>query len=167
MFFQILVQLFGLIGFILLVVSYWRKDIKELLVFQLFSGVFYALHYYFLGAYSGLFIILFELIRDFSYYKSDLDKYIFLATIPVYAVGGFLSFSGFISLFPTFASVIDGYGLANNKTSAVLLAILSNVLWLVYDFSAHSYSGIVTGIIIIVSNIIVFISDKKICRKVN
>lgn len=162
MFFQIIVQLFGLIGFILLVVSYWRKNIEELLIFQLASGVFYALHYYFLGAYSGLFIILFELIRDFSYYKSNLDKYIFIATIPIYIIGGILNFNGIISLFPTFASVIDGYGLANNKMSAIFLAIVSNVLWLIYDITAHSYSGVVTGIIIIVSNIIAFIVDKKV-----
>lgn len=80
----ILVQLLGLIGWLFLLTSYWNKDINKLLLFQLISGIFYVFHYYFLGAIEGMFVVAFELLRDYSYYKTDKDKYIFIATIPVY-----------------------------------------------------------------------------------
>ena len=67
----IIVQLFGLIGFILLLLSYWKEEINGVLVIQLFSGLFYMVHYYFLGAYSALLVLILEIIRDFLYYKMD------------------------------------------------------------------------------------------------
>ena len=165
--FFIFVQLLGLIGWILLVVSYWKKDINGILSLQLASGVFYAFHYYFLGATSGLFVIVFELVRDFLYYKTDWDQYIFIGTIPFYVLSGLINYTGFISLFPVVASIVDGYGLSFKKKSAVIGAIISAILWMVYDFVSGSYVGIVTGGILLVSNIMVLVKDnQKVYRKV-
>ena len=111
MMWQIFVQGLGLIAWILLVISYWKEDINKILLFQLFSGLFYAVHYFLLGATEGLLIIVFELMRDFSYYKTNWDKYIFAGSIPIYIIMGIFSFDGLISLFPSFASVIDGFTL--------------------------------------------------------
>ena len=165
--FFMFVQLIGLIGWILLVVSYWKKDINGILLFQLVSGVFYAFHYYFLGAISGLFVIVFELVRDLLYYKTDWDHYIFIGTIPFYIFFGIINYTGFISLFPVLASIVDGYGLSFKKKSAVVGAIVSSILWIVYDFVSGSYIGIVRGVILLVSNIMVLVKDnEKVYRKV-
>ena len=68
---SIIIQFFGLIGFLLLLISYWRDNINKILVIQLFSGLFYIVHYYCLGAYSALLVLSLELIRDFLYYKTN------------------------------------------------------------------------------------------------
>lgn len=156
----ILVQMLGLIGWILLLLSYWKEDINKLLFIQLISGVFYAFHYYFLGAVEGVFVIIFELLRDFSYYKTDLDKYIFIGTVPVYIIYSLFNFTGLVSIFPCIASLIDGYSLSYNKNTAVVGAIITEILWMIYDGLNGSYIGLVTGGIMIVSNLMVIIFDK-------
>lgn len=165
MIWQIFVQGLGLIAWLLLVISYWKEDINKILLFQLFSGLFYAAHYFLLGATEGLLIIIFELIRDFSYYKTNLDKYIFIGSIPIYIIMGVFSFSGLTSLFPSFASVIDGLSLVFQKKTAIIGAIVSCSLWLVYDFISGSYVGFATEIIMIISNYLAFVFDDK--EKVN
>ncbi len=157
----IIIQILGLIGWILLLLSYWREDIDKLLFLQLISGIFYAFHYYFLGAIEGVFVVVFELFRDFSYYKTDLDKYIFIGTIPVYIIYGIFNFNGFISLFPSISSLIDGYSLSYSKNTAVIGAIIAEILWLIYDGMNGSYIGIVTGLLMITSNLIVMFTDRN------
>lgn len=165
--FFICVQLLGFIGWILLVLSYWRKDINGVLSFQLISGFFYALHYYFLGAWEGLFIIVFELFRDFSYYKTDWDKYIFILTIPIYIIVGFLEYNGIVSIYPIIASFVEGFSLTFKKSIAVVGAIISSGLWMVYDYRCGSYVGLVTCFILLISNFIVLLKDnEKVYRKV-
>ena len=78
-----LIQLLGIVAWLLIVLSYYRENTNKILVFQIISTVLWCLHYYFLGAYSGLFICIFEVIRDSLYYKTDSDDYIFLGSIPV------------------------------------------------------------------------------------
>ncbi len=157
----IIVQLFGLIGFILLLLSYWKEEINGVLVIQLFSGLFYMVHYYFLGAYSALLVLILEIIRDFLYYKMDLDKYIFFCTIPFYAIFSFFSFDGLLSLLPTIASIIDGFGLSIRKDTAVVGAMIAELLWVVYDFYCGSYIGILAGLLLLTSEILVFTNERK------
>lgn len=155
-----IIQLFGLMGFLFLLFSYWRRDIQGVLLLQLFSGIFYAIHYYLLGATEGMLIVTFELFRDFTYYKTDLDQYIFIGTIPIYILFGIFTFHGFISLFPSFASIIDGFSLTFQKKGAVFGAIISEILWLIYDAYSLSYVGILTGIIMLISNFFVLFVSK-------
>ena len=82
----IIVQFIGLLAWCILAVSYYRENTNKILVFHILASVLYAIHYYFLGAYSGFFITVFEIFRDYGYYKTDADKYIFLASIPIYII---------------------------------------------------------------------------------
>lgn len=157
----ILIQSLGFIGWFFLLTSYWHKDLNKLLLFHLISGVFYILHYFFIGAIEGIFIVVLEVIRDYSYYKTSLDKSIFFGTIPIYLIFTLFTYNGLISLFPTFASLIDGYSLSINRNIAVVGAIISEILWLIYDAVVGSYIGVITGLIMIFSNIIVMISGHK------
>ncbi len=161
MFNMLFIQLLGLIAFVLLFISYFKEDIDGVLLMQVISGIFYALHYYFLGAYSSLFVIIFELIRDYSYYRTDLDRYIFIGTIPIYLIYAVFMFDGVISLLPIVSSVIDGYGLAISKKTAVIGAMISETLWFVYDLSCLSYAGVISEIFLIGSYIFVLFKDSK------
>ena len=153
--FFICVQLLGLIGFVVSVVSYWNKDIKGILYLQLISGFFYIIHYYFLGAIEGLLVVGIELIRDFLYFKTEWSKYIFIGTIPFYVILGLEIYDGIISLYPLFASGVEGFGLSLKKSSAVVGAIISAGLWMVYDYVVGSYVGLITSLILFVSNMII------------
>ena len=79
------IQLIGFVAWILLAISYYRKDTNHILVFQIISTILFCVHYLLLGAYSGLLICIYEVIRDYSYYKTDADNYIFMGSVLVYS----------------------------------------------------------------------------------
>lgn len=158
---ELLAQILGFIAWLLLIYSYWKENIDKLLYFQVLSCIFYALHYYLLGATSGLVVIIFELIRDTSYYKTDKDRYLFYGSIPIYILLGVFTYDGILSLFSPIASAVDGFFLTFQKKYAVLGSFITYTLWIIYDFSCGSYVSVLTQIIIVVSNILVLIKDKN------
>ena len=159
------IQLIGFIAWILLALSYYRKDTNHILVFQIISTILFCFHYFLLGAYSGLLICVYEVVRDYSYYRTDLDDYIFLGSILVYGISAYLTFTTVLDVFPYIASLIDGYFLTKKRNTVVLGAIVTYTLWFIYDLYAKSYSGAITDAIIILSNIYILVfrkDDKKI-----
>ena len=157
----IFIQIIGFVAWVLLGLSYYRKDTDHILVFQVISTILFCLHYFLLGAYSGLLICVYEVIRDYSYYKTDKDNYIFLGSAFVYGVSAYLTFSSLLDLFPYFASLIDGFFLTKKRVIVVFGAIVTYTLWLIYDLYALSYSGAITDGIIIVSNIYILLFRKE------
>lgn len=158
------IQLIGFIAWLLLAVSYYRKDTDHILVFQVISTILFCLHYYLLGAYSGLLICIYEVIRDYSYYRTDKDNYIFLGSALVYGISAYITFTSVLDLFPYGASLLDGFFLTKKRRVVVFGAIITYTLWFMYDMYALSYSGAITDAIIVISNIyiLLFRKDKSI-----
>ena len=148
-----LIQGLGIVAWLVLVVSYYRKDTNRILVFQVISTILYCIHYFLLGAYSGLIICIFEVIRDSLYYKTDKDNIIFIVSAIVYIIGSIFTFETVLDLFPIAASLLDGYTLTKKKKIVVIGAIISYTLWVIYDLYVKSYSGAITDGIVVLSNI--------------
>ena len=154
-----IVQGIGIIAWLVLLVSYYREDTDKILVFQTIATVLYCVHYYLLGAYSGLFICVFEVIRDYLYYRTDWDDYIFYGSIPVYIINGFLTFTGWFDLLPTFSSLLDGYTLTKKKNIVVIGAVITYTSWVIYDIFVMSYSCAITDGLIVISNLSILLFD--------
>lgn len=161
------IQILGFLAWILLVLSYYRKDTNKILIFQIISTILFCVHYYLLGAYSGLLICILEVIRDSAYYKTDKDNYIFLGSVIVYAVCGIVTFTKIVDLFPYLASLIDGFFLTKKRKTVVLGAIVTYTLWFIYDMYALSYSGAITDAIIIISNLSILLFNFNIFDKLH
>ena len=161
----IFIQIIGIVAWLFLVFSYYRKDTDRILVFQITGTLLYCLHYFLLGAYSGLFICAFEALFDFGYYKTDKDKYIYLVSVPVRILGGIFTFRIFADILPILASLTDGYTLTKKKKIVVIGAIVSYSLWVVYDIFVMSISGAITDGIIVLSNIFILIFNYNILNK--
>ena len=161
----IFIQLIGIVAWLFLVFSYYRKDTNRILVFQIVGTLLYCIHYFLLGAYSGLFICAFEIIFDFGYYKTDKDKYIYIASIPIRVIGGLLTFSRFIDILPITASLTDGYTLTKKKKIVVIGAIISYTMWVIYDIYVMSISGAITDGIIVLSNLAILLFNYNIFNK--
>ena len=149
----ILVQAIGIVAWLMLILSYYRKNTNKILVFQIIGTILYCVHYGLLGAYSGLFICAFETIFDFGYYKTDKDKYIYIVSIPVRILGGLFSFKIWADILPIIASLVDGYTLTKNKKIVVIGAVISYTLWVIYDLFVKSYSGAITDGLVVLSNL--------------
>ena len=52
-------QVFGALGWLFLLISYWKSGSKKLLYFQLIACVFFAINYGILGATAGIIIVIF------------------------------------------------------------------------------------------------------------
>ena len=155
-----MVQLIGIIAWLLIVFSYYRKNTDKILYFQIISTILWCIHYFFFFFYSGLFICVFEVIRDSLYYKTDKDDYIFLGSIPIYILYGIISYSGIVELLPIFSSTIDGFTLTKKKKIVVIGAVISYTIWVIYDIAVKSYSGAFTDGIVVLSNISILLFDK-------
>lgn len=156
-----LIQLIGVIAWLFLIASYYRKDTNRILVFQIIATALYCLHYYLLDAYSGLFICVFETLRDYLYYRTDIDDYLFYGSIPIYLIYGYFGFGSLIDILPICSSLIDGYSLTKKRDKVVVWAIISYTSWVIYDIFVKSYSCAITDGLIVISNISILIRESK------
>lgn len=159
------IQLIGLVAWLLLVASYYRKDTNKILVFQTIGTSLFCLHYFLLDAYSGLFICLFEVLRDFLYYKTDWDDNIYRWSIPIYIVFGIVTYTGIVELLPIASSLLDGYSLTKKRKIVVIGAVISYTLWVIYDIFVMSYSGALTDGLVVVSNVLILIRESSFFNK--
>ena len=161
----IFIQILGFIAWIILLFSYYGKDTNRILIFQVLGTLLFCLHYYLLGAYSGLLICVLEVIRDYSYYKTDKDNYIFIGSVIVYIVSAIVTYTTILDVFPYVASLIDGFFLTKKRKIVVFGAIVTYTLWFIYDLYARSYSGAITDMIIIISNLSILLFNFNIFGK--
>lgn len=151
----------AVIAWILLIYSFWKNKDDKILWIQLIANLFFLLNYIFLKAYTGLFVVFFEMIRDYIYIRGEDDKKIFLFTLPIYTIIGIYSYDGLWSLFSIAASVNDGYSLIFKKKKVVFLGLITYVLWLIYDLKYFSYANAIFEAAIIISNLIILMTGNK------
>lgn len=77
-------QICAIIAWVLLLISYHAKRENKVILYQILSSILYIVNYFCIGALTGFWISLFELIKSIGYYKTDKDKYIFLYSLPIY-----------------------------------------------------------------------------------
>ena len=121
----------------------------------------FCVHYLLLEAYSGLLICAYEVIRDYLYYKTNKDNYIFFGSIVVYGISFYITFTTLLDLFPYLASIIDGFFLTKKRVIVVLGSIVTYSLWLIYGLYAKLYSGVISSGIIIISNFYILLFKKE------
>lgn len=155
----LIVQVIGFVAWILLMISYYQEDTNRILFFQIIATIFYCVHYYLLSAYSGLFICIFEVFRDYLYYCTEIDRYIFYFSIPVYLVFGIVSFTGWFDLFPIVSGLLDGYTLTKSKNTVIIGAIISYIFWFIYDICVMSISCAITDGFVVLSNFSILLFD--------
>ena len=160
-----LAQITALLAWLFLIISYWKNKDDKLLYLQIISCIFFVLNYIFLGAYTGLFVVFFEIIRDALYIKFEDDKKTFLLSLPIYALIGIFSYDGIWSLFSIFASLNDGYSLIYKGKKVVLLGIVTYILWIIYDSYCLSYANVIAEVIVVISNLAILITGKSLLKK--
>ena len=163
----VLAQISGFLAWLSLLISYYRKNTDKILVFHILSIVFYLLNYLFLGAWTGLFIIILELVRDFLYYKTDKDNLVFLITLPIYLILFIIARDSIVELIPIAASVFEGFTLTKKKSTVVPGALIVYSMWVVYDISVGAYTGALTDGLIVISNIGILVNMIKGFKRVD
>ncbi len=150
-------QISGLLAWLLLLISYHAKRERKVILYQIISSILYIINYLCLGAMTGLWISVFELIKSIGYYKTDKDEYIFFFTIPIYFV--ILYYTGFnlVSIIAVVGSLIDGYSMLKDKRTMVIGGIISYLLWIIYDAWFFDFAGVISDGFVMISNVTILI----------
>ena len=153
----ILGQIFGILGWIFFLISYHAKRENKVIFLQIMSSIFYTINYLLIGATTGFYISLFELIKSIGYYKSDKDKYIFLYSLPIYLVILYFSEINIFVIIAILASILDGYVCLRDTKTMVYGGIVSNFMWVIYDLFVLDFAGAFTDFFLVISNLTIVI----------
>lgn len=152
----LLIQLLGLLGMILNFISYQCKNTRNLYLLQAGSGIFFALNFYFLGAYTGALLNALNLFRSGSFalfHKTRARRIAAVLLCLAYLAAGIVTYSGWLSCMVIFAQLIGTVAMATDSGKVIRLGQLFCVspLWLIHNVVTHSLGGVLTELFNIVS----------------
>lgn len=159
------IQLIGIIAFCIVVLSFYNKNPKTIIAYQIVSNFAYTVHYFLLGALSGAFISFIGIFRNIGLIKlksNEGKKVLAMLIILCYLAITVIFYENFYSIFPMVAN--SNYLLMmvkGDRKSLIIGGIVSSILWLSYGVFVQSYASVITESILLISNIRHFILIKK------
>lgn|SRR5574344_102346 len=159
---NILGQIFGVMAWFFLLYSYYKKQVKHIILIQIISCIFYLLSYLLLNAYAGFAVCLFETIKIYLYYR--LNKYadtVFMFSLPIYALITYLTCHNYFDVLSILASIASAATVYKKRFISVLGGTVSSVLWVLYDIYIQNYACALTDATIIISNVIIMYNIRK------
>lgn len=172
-------QIFTIITYVLLGLTYYAKNRKTVLVISFLSLIANGLAYVFLNAYTGLAMCMVALIRNIIFIvdekkngkreKNDKkDIIILLVLYAISIVSAVFTYDGFFSLLSVFATMLYTYSVWQKKTNIYkLLGIPIGILWILYNIYVKSIFGIILeGVLLIcsISGYILEVRQRENCK---
>ena len=163
---MIIGQAMGFIAVVLGFLSFQMRTQKQLLLVQTATTIAFCIHYYLIGATSGLMMNLLGIARNLAYYHKDKPIFsgkkcpIFFAV--VMGVVGLLSWQGYYSIFVVLGLVINTICLSFDDPQKIRKSILvTSPLVLIYDAFVLSIGGMIYESVVIVSSVIGILRYRK------
>ena len=157
------IQLIGFLAFFVLVLSFYKKNTRTIIAYQIVSNFAYTVHYLLLGALSGAYISFIGIFRNIAYLKVKKHKKIFASIIiSLYLLVTIVFYENVFSILQFIAN--SQYLLAmlkNEKKTLLISALISSAMWALYAVFVSSYAAMFTETILLVSNTIQLIKLKK------
>ena len=169
----VLSQVFTILMYGLLAITYYVKNRKTVLVLSFLSLIANAIAYILLKAYSGLAMRVIALVRNIYFLmdekkngkqdeitKKDIFVLVILYIISI--ISAVFTYEGFLSLFSVFATMLYTYSVWQKKTSIYkLCGIPVGILWVAYNLYVKSVFGVILEGILLVSSSIGFWLESK------
>ena len=166
-------QIFVIISYLLLMLSYQAKSRKNILILSNISIVANGLSYVFLQAYTGLAMCFVALFRNIIFMidekrngkSEEISKkdIIILAVLYLISlVSTVFTYDGFLSLLSVFATMLYTYSVWQKKTTIYkILGLPIGILWIAYNIYIMSIFGIILETILTISAIYGYFKEKK------
>ena len=165
-------QIIGFVAMAIIVFSYQQKSHKNILIFQMVSGLLFTVHFFLIGAYTGCVSNLIGAFRSLVYANRGKNKFTDFKLWPVifsviFTASGILTWDNIFSVFPIFAMVASSVVLwIDSPRINRAFSIPTSACWLVYNIPNHSISGIATEIFVLSSIVVGMLRlDRKKARK--
>lgn len=169
----ILSQIFILISYIFLIMTYQSKNRTHILKFNFCALVATAISYVFLSAYSGLAMTIIAIIRNIIFIidekkngknnKNGTKDYIILAVLyTISIISAIFTYNGILSMMSVAATMLYTYSVWQKSTKVYkILGIPVEIIWLIYNIYIMSIFGIVMEVVLAISAIIGYIKETK------
>lgn len=169
----ILSQIFTIINYILLAISYYANKRNRILILNFLSLTSIGIAYVFLNAWSGFAMCVVALIRNIIFLwdekkngkRENINKKDIVILVILYIVSivsAILTYDGFLSLFSVFATMLYTYSVWQKKTKMYkLLGIPIGILWIAYNVYINSIFGIVLETILLVCSCTGYLLERK------
>jgi len=143
-----LAQLIGLIGLIIVILSFQKNNKKTLLSYQIISTIFFSIQYILLHAFSGFFMNITMCIRNIILLKYNNKTNIYILFIIIIMLFlSLLSYNGPISLLPCIGSIIYTITLAkSNIKYARIVKSITCALYIMYNIYVLAIAGIISSL---------------------
>lgn len=169
----VLSQIFTIITYILLAMTYYAKNRKTVLTISFASLITNGLEYVFLNAYSGLAMCIVALIRNIIFLvdekkngkrdtntKKDVVILVILYIISI--ASAIFTYDGFLSLLSVFATMLYTYSVWQKKTNIYkLLGMPIGILWILYNIYVQSLFGVILEAILLVCSMTGYILEVR------
>lgn len=166
-------MIFSVLAFLFLVISLCINNRKKSLIVQSLNCLCEALYNFVISAYTGAVLGLINFIRSFIYISKDkINKlvYIFILILfeSIIIINCFMTWQGFISIFPTIGSFIRTYCLWQSNMKLVRLSgITTGIFYEIYYLYYQSFFMVLGDIILIITGIYaIWVNDIR-KKKVN
>ena len=168
---EILGQLFGIIGLVIIVLSFQCKKNKNFFLMQGAGSLAFVLNFFFINAYAGALFNLVNLIRGLLFFREDQKKwklalvqvlYTFCFLFSSYLVWGNW-FKIFIAALPFVTLLIMSVFMwkSNGKYIRYFQVSFMSPAWIVHNIFNFSLGGILCEAFNMISTIISFIRYGK------
>lgn len=173
----ILSQIFIIINYVFLALSYYAKNRKAVLIINFISLIANVLSFVCLNAYSGIAMCLLALIRNIIFLldekkngKSDVitkkDIIILIVLYIIAIISAVFTYEGFFSLLSVFATMLYTYSVWQKKTIIYkLMGIPVGILWIFYNIYIMSIFGIILESILLICSISGYVIELNKNRK--
>ena len=169
---EIIGQVIGFVAMAIIVFSYQQKSHKNILTFQMVSGLLFTVHFLLIGAYTGCVSNLIGALRSLLYANRGKNKFTDFKLWPVifsvvFTVSGIMTWADIYSVFPIIAMVMSSFVLwIDSPKINRAFSIPTSACWLIYNIANLSYAGIATEIFVLSSIVIGMIRlDRKEAKK--
>lgn len=169
----ILSQIFTVIMYALLALTYYAKERKKVLVLNFAALIANGIAYVFLSAWSGLAMCFIALTRNIIFLidekkngkrdtNNKMDIIILFVLYAISIVSAVFTYEGFLSLFSVFATMLYTYSVWQKKTTVYkLLGIPIGILWITYNSYIGSIFGIVLEGVLLICSITGYVLEMK------
>lgn len=169
----ILSQVFIIIYYIFLVMTYQSKSRKHILIFNFGALIAIGISYIFLSAYSGLAMTFVAIIRNIIFIidekrngkrdKNVTKDYIILIILYMISIiSAIFTYNGFLSMISVIATMLYTYSVWQKNTKIYkALGIPIGIMWVIYNIYIFSIFGIILEVVLAISSIIGFIKENK------
>ena len=156
----------GFIGLALVFIAFQHNDRRKILWIQAAGSAVFGLHFFLLGAFTGMGMNLMEIPRNLTFAREPKRKWLFTSIfIALFVVLGVFTWESPRSLFPMIAMCLSTVVFSLQKPRSIrFFTVPVSVLWMAYNVFSFSIAGVLTEAFCLLS-IVIAIFRYDILRK--